>query len=88
MTMTMSNDATDAIAARLLTEFSPESIRVEGDGSHFQITVISDVFSGLSKIKRQQLVYRLIGDLIQQGTVHAVQLTTQTPLEAAKPSSQ
>ncbi len=51
------------------------------DGVHFQATVISSVFDGLNLIKRQQLVYKSLGDLISSGKLHALSLQTYTNLE-------
>lgn len=57
-------------------------IEVEGDGSYFDITVVGDVFEGLRPIKRQQLVYGALNDCIADGSIHAVNMTTQTRSEA------
>lgn len=51
------------------------------DGVHFQATVISSVFDGLSLLKRQQLVYKSLGDLISSGKLHALSLQTYTAQE-------
>jgi len=34
-------------------------------------------------VKRQQLVYASLGDLISSGAIHAVNIRTMTPAEAA-----
>lgn len=54
---------------------------VEGDGYHYQVTVIGQRFAGLSAVKKQQEVYREMNDLISSGTVHAVSIKTFTPEE-------
>jgi len=51
------------------------------DGVHFQAVVISSVFDGLSLLKRQQLVYKSLGDLISSGKLHALSLKTYTAQE-------
>lgn len=48
------------------------------DGVHFDALVVSSLFDGLNLVKRQQLVYKSLGDLITTGEVHALSLKTYT----------
>ena len=48
----------DALKARLSSELSAESVEVSLDGDRAAIIVVADVFKGLSRVKRQQMVYR------------------------------
>lgn len=48
------------------------------DGRHFEALVVSSLFDGLNLVKRQQLVYKSLGDLITSGKVHALSLRTYT----------
>ncbi|MGS2723757.1 BolA family protein [Porticoccus sp. GXU_MW_L64] len=57
-------------------------IQVQGEGSNINVTAVGDIFDGLRPLKRQQLVYGLLADLIADGTVHAVNMTTLTKAEA------
>jgi acid stress-induced BolA-like protein IbaG/YrbA len=50
------------------------------DRIHFQATVISPAFSGLSMVKKHQLVYQALGDCMQS-EIHALSITTLTPEE-------
>ncbi|ODN42500.1 BolA family protein [Piscirickettsia litoralis] len=61
---------------------------VEGDGRHFQVVVVGDCFSGLSKLKRQQLVYAALMDEITSGELHAVNIKTYTPKEWGEESDE
>jgi len=61
-------------------------ITVTGDGSHFDATVIGDVFAGLSLVKKQQLVYATVNDKITSGELHAFTIKTYTPEEWEKAS--
>lgn len=54
------------------------------DDRHFEALVISGAFEGLNLVKRQQLVYKALGDLISTGTVHALSLKTYTSHEWQK----
>lgn len=51
------------------------------DGVHFQAVVVSMAFEGLNLVKRQQLVYKSLGDLISSGKLHALSLKTYTTAE-------
>lgn len=59
---------------------------VEGeDGRHFEALVISDVFEGLSPVKKHQLVYRALGDKIK-AEIHALSIKPLTREEWDKES--
>ena len=49
-----------------------------GGGDHFRADVVSDRFSGLSRIEQHKLVYAIFGDEIG-GAIHALSLKTSTP---------
>jgi acid stress-induced BolA-like protein IbaG/YrbA len=51
------------------------------DEHHFEILVISEVFEGLSRLKRQQYVYGILNEAIVSGDLHALTLKTMTPAE-------
>lgn len=55
---------------------------VSGDGYHFDVTVVSDEFTQLNKVKRQQRVYQALNEQIQSGELHAVSIKTLTKSEA------
>ncbi len=67
---------TEEVRKLLETSLPDCDISVEGDGSHFQITVVGDVFEGLRPIKRQQLVYGVLDKHIAGGDIHAVNMIT------------
>ena len=56
-------------------------VKVQSDGSHYQVVAISDVFAGLSPVKKQQLIYACLNTYILDGTIHAVIIKTYTPEE-------
>lgn len=49
--------------------------------SHFKMTLVSEDFNGVSKVKRQQAVYRVLSELMPQ--FHALALHTYSPEEWA-----
>jgi len=78
----------------MMRNMQPEDIKVlieaglkdctailDGDGTHFNATVISPEFSGKNRIQKQQLVYATLGNRIANGTIHAISIKTFTPDE-------
>lgn len=55
---------------------------VQGDGDHFEATVISKQFENCTMVKQHQLVYGALGDRMG-GEIHALALHTHTPAEWA-----
>jgi acid stress-induced BolA-like protein IbaG/YrbA len=71
----------DASAVRALVEAGLDDCRVEvegGDGK-YRVTAVGEQFEGLSPVRRQKLVYATLGDVIADGSVHAVQIRALTP---------
>jgi len=66
------------IAQNMATEY----LTVTGDGQHFEAVVVSVEFAGKSRIQRQQLVYKTLGDRMT-GEIHALSMKTFTPEEWA-----
>lgn len=77
---------------------TPESIRINiaqgmqthhltvvGDGQHFEAVVVSDEFSGKSRIVRHQLVFKTLGERMS-GEIHALSMKTYTLEEWQKQS--
>ena len=56
-------------------------VHVKNDGSHFQIIAVSEQFSQMSRVKKQQFVYAPLAEVIAQGTIHAVSIKTFTEKE-------
>ncbi|WP_409523262.1 BolA family protein [Nitrincola sp. MINF-07-Sa-05] len=50
-----------------------------GEGCDFQITVIGELFAGLSPVKKQQSVYACLQEQIASGAIHAITIKTYTP---------
>lgn len=56
-------------------------VKVEGDGYHYNLTIISNVFLNKSKVARQQWVYAQLKELITTGKLHAINMETWTEEE-------
>ena len=58
-------------------------VDVSAEGNHLNLRVVSEAFAGQRPVRRQQMVYGALNSLIADGTVHAVNMQTLTPDEAA-----
>ncbi|MCK7595924.1 BolA/IbaG family iron-sulfur metabolism protein [Microbulbifer sp. CAU 1566] len=74
----------DQIKSLIEGQIPDSQVEVAFEGSHLQLTVISEAFAGLSRLKKQQLVYGALADKIADGSLHAVQMKTLTPEEAGQ----
>lgn len=61
-----------------------QEVLVEGDGYHYELTIVSDLFLGLTKVKRQQWVYAQLKNDITSGALHALSMKTWTVNEWEK----
>ena len=83
----------DRIRNILETELKPLELQVENESdqhsgppgreTHFRVRIVSVGFAGLSRVRRQQLVYGLLRAELDSG-LHALGLQTLTPEEAGR----
>jgi len=68
--------------AKLIEQGLPDaSAEVTTDGSgHYEATVVSAAFDGERSLRRHQMVYGTLGELVG-GAIHALNLKTFTPEE-------
>ncbi len=78
----------EEVQALVEAGFDNADVAVEGGGDRFQIRVVSEAFTGLMPVKRQQLVYATIDEQIKSNTIHAVQILAFTPAEWEKAQNQ
>lgn len=69
---------------RLVETGEVDFVQVEGDGYHYQLTVVSNAFLDKSKVARQQWVYSKLKDYITTGSLHALSMKTWTKEEWEK----
>ncbi len=48
-----------------------------GGGDHFQVTVVSQRFTGLSLIEQHRLVYDALAEPMADGTIHELRIKTR-----------
>lgn len=61
-----------------------EQIYVTGDNNHIKIIAIGDIFKGINQVKRQQIIYKPLIDMILEKKIHALSITTYTKEEWKK----
>ena len=54
---------------------------VDGDGRHFQATIVGSVFEGKTLVAQHRLVYQSLGDRFDSELLHALSIKTYTPQE-------
>lgn len=66
----------------LLREAFPDASEVSvvdrtGGGDHFQVTVVSRRFDGLSLVDQHRLVYDALAAPLDEGSIHELRITTR-----------
>jgi len=64
----------DDVQARIAQAIVPSEVTATGDASRMEVVVVS-------RVRKQQLVYAAIAELIRDGALHAVTIRTYTPAE-------
>ncbi len=84
---------TEALMRACLASLEPETVEITDEsalhtgheearsgGGHFQLTIISKQFSGLSQVARHRRVYQALGTLMGS-RIHALSISALTPDE-------
>ncbi len=72
----------DQVKAAITLAMPDAQVEVEdltGGGDHLQVTVISAVFDGLTRVRQHQLVYGALRQELASEAIHALALQTSTP---------
>jgi stress-induced morphogen len=67
---------------RLLREAFPDAAELSvadrtGGGDHFQVSIASRHFDGLSLVEQHRLVYDALADPLADGTIHELRIKTR-----------
>ena len=79
-------DIQNEISERIKASFADAKVLLTdmtGGGDHWQATIISTAFEGMSRLQRQRSVYAALGELMH-GPIHALTFQTLTPEQHAK----
>lgn len=63
---------------------SLQEVHVKGEGSHYEVVAVDACFDGMSRVKKQQLIYAPLMEFIQRNDIHAVSIKAFTPDEWAR----
>lgn len=61
-----------------------EELHVKGEGSHFEVIAVDSCFDGMSRVKKQQMIYGPLTEQIARNDIHAVSIKAYTPEEWAR----
>lgn len=61
-----------------------EEVHVKGEGSHYEVIAVDACFDGMSRVKKQQMIYAPLMEYIQRNDIHAVSIKAYTPAEWAR----
>ncbi|CAK7048551.1 BolA family iron metabolism protein IbaG [Morganella morganii] len=72
---------TNEIKQVLMNKLALTDAIVTGDGSHFQVIAVGDLFDGMSRVKQQQAVYAPLMEYIADNRIHALSIKAYTPAQ-------
>ena len=78
--MAMAAAEIEALIKQAIPDAEVEITDLAGDGDHYAARVVSAQFRGMSRVAQQRAVYAALGGRMG-GELHALQLTTQAPVE-------
>lgn len=73
--------SSDEIKQLIAAQVEVEHVVAELNGANINLVVVSHQFDGLNSVKKQQMVYACLNDLIAKGDLHAVTMKLYTPGE-------
>jgi stress-induced morphogen len=72
----------DAVVAAIRRQLPDAAVTVEdltGGGDHLQVSVVSEAFRDLSRVRQHQLVYGALQEELASEAIHALALRTTCP---------
>jgi stress-induced morphogen len=72
----------DQVAAMIKAELPDAQVQVQdltGGGDHYQVTVVSSLFTGKGLVQQHQMVYGALQQAMSTEAIHALALKTSTP---------
>lgn len=75
---------TSEIQSVLMAALPLQETIVTGDGSHFQVIAVGEMFGELSRVKKQQAIYAPLAAYLADNRIHALSIKTYTPEEWAR----
>ncbi|PIE43199.1 MAG: cell division protein BolA [Gammaproteobacteria bacterium] len=69
----------DEVKQKIASQLKDCKVFVAGEGANYSVTVVGEIFRGLSRVKKQQLVYGCLAQDLSDGTIHALTIKAITP---------
>jgi len=72
----------DAVVAAIRRQLPDAEVTVEdltGGGDHLQVSVVSEAFRDLNRVRQHQLVYGALQEELASEAIHALALRTSCP---------
>jgi stress-induced morphogen len=72
----------DQVAAMIKAELPDAQVQVQdltGGGDHYQVTVVSSLFTGKGLVQQHQMVYGALQQAMSTEAIHALALKTSAP---------
>jgi acid stress-induced BolA-like protein IbaG/YrbA len=76
----------EEVKAKIEAGIPGAEVSVKSDGSHYEVTVISEAFDGKTRLKKEQMVNGTLINEITSGAIHALNIRPYTPAEWATAS--
>jgi stress-induced morphogen len=74
----MASEPLEALLAEAFPDATELSVEDRtGGGDHFQVTVASARFEGLSLVEQHKLVYAALAEPLADGTIHELRISTK-----------
>ncbi len=56
-----------------------QELYVKEEGSHFEVIAVAEMFTGMSRVKKQQTIYAPLNEHIASNSIHALTIKAFTP---------
>jgi BolA family transcriptional regulator, general stress-responsive regulator len=62
------------------SDFHANHSGAQSGGGHFTLTIVSEAFTGKTAVRRHQMIYEALGDLMKHD-IHAISMNAKAPNE-------
>lgn len=69
------------IESILRSALALDEVHVSGEGGYYQVIAVASLFDGLSRVKKQQVIYAPLMEQIASNAIHALSIKAFTPAE-------
>lgn len=76
-------DALEQIICDTLTDAQVTITDLTGTRDHYNVRIVSTAFAGQNPLDRRRTMHKVLKAPMEDGRIHAMELKTQTPDEAA-----